>query len=136
MPNLFNKAQPERSRSQSHVIKKHSSGAGAGAISFLQEFRSHARNACGRHRSNTKKTKFRQKSLLAFCTRVTLYCVLQVYMQQKYMMLGHENLIYFGKLSNLYCCDRKSRAECAQSFAPWQQAIIEITRRDHSRRHL
>jgi len=31
-----------------------------------------------------------------------------------------------------YCCDRKSRAACAQSFAPWQQATIEITRRDHS----
>ena len=30
------------------------------------------------------------------------------------------------------CCDRKSRAACAQSFAPWQQATIEITRRDHS----
>ena len=25
-----------------------------------------------------------------------------------------------------YCCDRKSRAVCAQSFAPWQQATIEI----------
>ena len=31
-----------------------------------------------------------------------------------------------------YCCDRKSRAACAQSFAPWEQATIEITRRDHS----
>jgi len=26
-----------------------------------------------------------------------------------------------------FCCDRKSRAACAQSFAPWQQATIEIT---------
>ena len=24
------------------------------------------------------------------------------------------------------CCDRKSQAACAQSFAPWQQATIEI----------
>jgi len=24
------------------------------------------------------------------------------------------------------CCDRKSRAICAQSFAPWQQTTIEI----------
>jgi len=24
------------------------------------------------------------------------------------------------------CCDRKSRAACAQNFAPWQQATIEI----------
>jgi len=31
-----------------------------------------------------------------------------------------------------YCCDRKSRAACVQSFAPWQQATIEITRRDHT----
>ena len=27
----------------------------------------------------------------------------------------------------LSCCDRKSWAACAQSFAPWQQATIEIT---------
>ena len=25
-----------------------------------------------------------------------------------------------------FCCDRKSRGACAQSFAPWQQATIEI----------
>jgi len=25
-----------------------------------------------------------------------------------------------------YCCDRKSRAACAQSFTLWQQATIEI----------
>ena len=31
-----------------------------------------------------------------------------------------------------YCCDRKSRAACVQSFAPWQQATIEIIRRDLS----
>jgi len=31
-----------------------------------------------------------------------------------------------------FCCDRKSRAAYAQSFAAWQQATIEITRRDHS----
>jgi len=24
-----------------------------------------------------------------------------------------------------YCCDRKSRAACAQSFALWQQATVE-----------
>jgi len=33
---------------------------------------------------------------------------------------------------HFHCCDRKSRAECAQSFAPWQQAAIEIMRRDLS----
>ena len=30
---------------------------------------------------------------------------------------------------------RKSRAACAQSFAMWQQATIEMTRRDNSRSH-
>jgi len=30
------------------------------------------------------------------------------------------------------CCDRKSRAAYAQSFAPWHQATIEISQRDHS----
>ena len=29
-------------------------------------------------------------------------------------------------MKNVQCCDRKSRAACAQSFAPWQQATIEI----------
>jgi len=40
-----------------------------------------------------------------------------------------------GGLCNMdqwYCCNRKSRAACAQSFAPWQEATIEITRRYHS----
>ena len=32
----------------------------------------------------------------------------------------------------LHCCDRKSRAECAQGFALWQQATIEYTCHDHS----
>ena len=31
-----------------------------------------------------------------------------------------------------FCCDRKYRAACAQSFAPWQQATIEFTCHDHS----
>jgi len=34
--------------------------------------------------------------------------------------------------ADVYCCDRKSRAACAQRFAVWQQATIEFTRRDHS----
>ena len=33
-----------------------------------------------------------------------------------------------------FCCNRKSRAACAQSFAPWQQATIEIMRRNLSLR--
>ena len=31
-----------------------------------------------------------------------------------------------------WCCDRKSRAAYAQSFALWQQATIEFTCHDHS----
>jgi len=31
-----------------------------------------------------------------------------------------------------FCCDRKARTASAQSFTLWQQATIEITRRDHS----
>ena len=38
--------------------------------------------------------------------------------------------------SILYCCDRKSRAACAQSFALWQKATIEFTCHDHSPRTL
>jgi len=34
------------------------------------------------------------------------------------------------------CCDRKSRAACAQSFALWQQATTEFTCHDHSPRTL
>jgi len=34
--------------------------------------------------------------------------------------------------SSSYCCDRKARAECAQSFTLWQQETIEITCHDHS----
>jgi len=39
--------------------------------------------------------------------------------------LGHPG---FSK----FCCDRKSRAAYAQSFALWQQATIEFTCHDHS----
>jgi len=42
----------------------------------------------------------------------------------------------FGRHSSKYWCDRKSRAACAQSFAPWQQATIEIMRRNLSSRTL
>jgi len=35
-----------------------------------------------------------------------------------------------------YCCDRKSRAAYAQSFALWQQATIKFTCHDHSSRTL
>jgi len=31
-----------------------------------------------------------------------------------------------------FCCDQKTRGPSAQSFTLWQQATIEITRRDHS----
>jgi len=41
-----------------------------------------------------------------------------------------------GVLLGCYCCDRKARAECAQSFTLCQQAPIEIMRRNHSSRAL
>ena len=36
------------------------------------------------------------------------------------------NLTCSANSTKYYCCDRKSRVVCAQSFAPWQQATIEI----------
>jgi len=41
---------------------------------------------------------------------------------------------YLGELVGelWHCCDRKSRAASAQSFALWQQATAEIMRRNHS----
>ena len=41
-----------------------------------------------------------------------------------------------GTRGTLYCCDRKSRVTCAQSFTLWQQATIEFTCPDHSPRTL
>jgi len=35
-------------------------------------------------------------------------------------------------LGAVYCCDRKARAACAQSFALWQQTTTVIMRRNHS----
>ena len=35
-------------------------------------------------------------------------------------------------ITTLHCCDRKSRAACAQSFALWQRATIEIIGRNLS----
>jgi len=43
-----------------------------------------------------------------------------------------DDLSVTDKCSGKWCCDRKSRAACAQSFAPWQQATIEIMRRNLS----
>ena len=45
-------------------------------------------------------------------------------------VVGNRSVAYSGsKFAEqiwIRCCDRKSRAACAQSFAPWQQATIEI----------
>ena len=46
------------------------------------------------------------------------------------------NTLRTSSIHWVYCCDRKSRAAYAQSFALWQQATIEITRHDHSPRTL
>ena len=49
------------------------------------------------------------------------------------LLLPNDHIIDFPCSSDdrscmllLSCCDRKSRAACTQSFAPWQQATIEI----------
>ena len=39
-------------------------------------------------------------------------------------------------MTSAHCCDRKSRAAYAQSFALWQQATVEFTCHDHSPRTL
>jgi len=44
--------------------------------------------------------------------------------------------LYSNCLQTYYCCDRKSRAAYAQSFALWQQATTEFTCHDHSPRTL
>jgi len=55
-----------------------------------------------------------------------------------YIQLGMIRVTWASVVCNLdqsrdwLCCDRKSRAACAQSFALRQQATMEITRRDHS----
>ena len=46
------------------------------------------------------------------------------------------NAPHIGRLQpkdRWWCCDRKARAACAQSFALWQEATIEITRRYHTK---
>ena len=45
---------------------------------------------------------------------------------------GVKNIRVRTPLIYIYCCDRKARTACAQSFTLWQQATKEITRRDHS----
>jgi len=42
------------------------------------------------------------------------------------------NLEVAGPTEVVYCCDRKSRAAYAQSFALWQQETMEFTCHDHS----
>jgi len=51
---------------------------------------------------------------------------------EKLFDTGHQVMDYLV-LSQRFrnCCDRKSRAAYAQSFALWQQATIEITCHDH-----
>ena len=53
---------------------------------------------------------------------------------QKAAVPIYEVSVRSGPDSN--CCDRKARAACAQCFALWQQATIEIMHRNHSSRTL
>jgi len=41
-------------------------------------------------------------------------------------LITNTKILSCGDHTTWYCCDRESRAACAQSFAPWQQATIEI----------
>jgi len=67
-------------------------------------------------------TSLRLSSILQACATVKTTIVLTQY----------TFLFCIENTSVSCCCNRKSRAACAQSFALWQQATIEITRRDHS----
>ena len=58
-----------------------------------------------------------------------------------YWRISHNLTATLHKIEKLmplwcHCCDRKSRAACAQSFALWQQATIEFTCHDDSPRTL
>jgi len=44
----------------------------------------------------------------------------------------NKNAVEIDLLQTYYCCDRKSRGACAQSFALRQQATIETMRRNLS----
>jgi len=49
--------------------------------------------------------------------------------RKKLQLIFLEKRVGFTRTSPAYesrCCDRKSRAACAQFFAPWQQATIQI----------
>jgi len=64
------------------------------------------------------------------CANNKSYCI---FLCLKIIFFRWKPNSHFGhRQKNWRCCDRKSRAACAQSFAPWQQATIEINRRDHS----
>jgi len=50
-------------------------------------------------------------------------------MRQKFDCSNNSSAALFSKKE---CCDRKSQAACSQHFAPWQQATMEIMRRNLS----
>jgi len=66
------------------------------------------------------------------CRFYIRWCLLHNLPQEQAPHIFFSTFLPFGFLKHSCCCDRKSRAACAQSFAPWQQATIEITRRDQS----
>ena len=57
-------------------------------------------------------------------------CIISVSHYKKRFSLKSD--INFLPSGRFFMLRSESRAACAQSFAPWQQATIEITRRDHS----
>jgi len=86
-----------------------------------------------KHLVKTFKSNKQSRPLIQICnTRFVQYS----YIWQEWITVAI--LAFFSEFSGClfniawYCCDRKARAEYAQSFAPRQQATIEIMRRNHS----
>ena len=66
-----------------------------------------------------------------YCFCVAKICGHCAHIKHKKSKKCWESLLRLSKLGT-YCCDRKSLAAYAQSFALWQQATVEFTCHDHS----
>ena len=63
-----------------------------------------------------------------------LYPSVGTWPERRYWLQSHH--LFLRKMLGTRCYDRKIRAACAQSFALWQQATIEIMPRNYSSRTL
>jgi len=100
------------------------------------------RKHCGMWHDMPSIKRIQQSSITHSQSKMRLYCSKNRdeykesdcikacnHMLLNFLHHSRNRYVYFR---NRAFCDQKSRAACAQSFAPWQQATIEITRRDHS----